>query len=96
MPSIQSIAPVIRPDHVDAPKKPEGAVFGDVLAKAIQGVEGMRLEADAAANRFLTGETQEIHQMVLASQRAELAFETFLQVRSKVVQAYQEVMRMEM
>lgn len=96
MPSIQAVAPLIRPDHVDAPKKPEGAAFGDVLAKAINGVEGMRLDADAAANRFLTGETQEIHQMVLASQRAELAFEAFLQVRNKVVQAYQEVMRMQM
>lgn len=95
MVTVQPVAPILRPEHVDAPKQPEGAAFADVLAKAINGVEDLRLEADAATNRFLTGETQEIHQMVLSGQRAELAFEAFLQVRNKVVQAYQEVMRMQ-
>jgi flagellar hook-basal body complex protein FliE len=44
----------------------------------------------------MNGETEEIHQVILAGQRAEIAFETFLQVRNKAVQAYQEVMRMQM
>ncbi|MCL4851471.1 MAG: flagellar hook-basal body complex protein FliE, partial [Bryobacteraceae bacterium] len=42
-----------------------------------------------------SGEAEEVHQAVLATQQAELAFEMFLQVRNKVVQAYQEVMRMQ-
>ncbi|MBM3788594.1 MAG: flagellar hook-basal body complex protein FliE [Acidobacteria bacterium] len=94
--SVTPIAPPIRPEHVDAPKTSEGGGFDKLLTQAIGEVEKYRLNSEAATNRFLTGETQEIHQMVLESQRAEIAFETFLQVRNKVVQAYQEVMRMQM
>ena len=49
-----------------------------------------------SVNRFLAGENEEIHNVVLNTQRAELAFEAFLQVRNKVVNAYQEIMRMQM
>jgi flagellar hook-basal body complex protein FliE len=45
--------------------------------------------------RFLSGEGEELHTTVLATQRAELAFEMFLQARNKVVNAYQEIMRMQ-
>ena len=60
------------------------------------GKEKYRVNAEDSANRFMNGETEEIHQVILAGQRAEIAFETFLQVRNKAVQAYQEVMRMQM
>jgi flagellar hook-basal body complex protein FliE len=72
------------------------AEFGKLFSEAVGRVEEYRLKSEEATNRFLTGETEEIHQLVLAGQRAEVAFETFLQVRNKVVQAYQEVMRMQM
>ena len=45
--------------------------------------------------RFLAGDGEEVHTVALATQRAELAFETFLQVRNKVVSAYQAVMQMQ-
>ena len=46
--------------------------------------------------RFLAGDSEELHTTILATQRAELAFEMFLQTRNKVVGAYQEIMRMQM
>jgi flagellar hook-basal body complex protein FliE len=47
--------------------------------------------------KFLSGDgSEDIHTTVLATQRAELAFEMFQQVRNKVVSAYQEIMRMQM
>ena len=58
-------------------------------------VEGLRAGAGEAIGRMLSGEGGELHQVALATQQAELAFELFLQVRNKVVQAYQEVMRMQ-
>jgi flagellar hook-basal body complex protein FliE len=67
-----------------------------VLQDAIKNVENFRHSADKGVEAFLSGEGGELHQAVLATQRAELAFELFLQVRNKVVQAYQEVMRMQM
>jgi flagellar hook-basal body complex protein FliE len=73
-----------------------GADFGKILSDAVNAVEQHRVQAEEATNRFLSGETEEIHNLILAGQRAEIAFEAFVQVRNKVVQAYQEVMRMQM
>jgi len=69
--------------------------FEEVLAHAIRQVENFRRDADQKLERFLAGEGEDLHSVALAAQQAELAFELFLQVRNKVVQAYQEVMRMQ-
>ena len=73
-----------------------GGGFQDVLAGAIQSVEGSSRAASASVERFLSGEGEELHTTVLATQRAELTFDMFLQMRNKVVSAYQEIMRMQM
>ena len=69
--------------------------FQSVLANAIGGVERLRSDAGKTVERFLAGDGEEVHTVALATQRAELAFETFLQVRNKVVSAYQAVMQMQ-
>ncbi len=68
--------------------------FATLLKDAVGRVEGLRSEASDAVGRALSGEGEELHTAVLATQKAELGFELFLQVRNKVVQAYQEIMRM--
>jgi flagellar hook-basal body complex protein FliE len=70
--------------------------FQEVLTSAIQSVESFGQQASASVGRFLAGEGEELHTTVMASQRAELSFELFQEVRSKVVNAYQEIMRMQM
>ncbi|MBM3774588.1 MAG: flagellar hook-basal body complex protein FliE [Acidobacteria bacterium] len=69
--------------------------FQRTLAGAIERVDGFRHDARASLGRFLAGEGEELHAVALAAQRAELAFELGLQVRNKVIQAYQEIMRMQ-
>lgn len=59
-------------------------------------MEQTRKEAAQSVENFLSGEGEELHTTVLATQRAELSFELGLQVRNKIVQAYQEIMRMQM
>ena len=73
-----------------------GAAFQQVLKAAIQGVEASGKNAAASVERFLSGDGEELHTAILATQRAQLAFEMFLQARNKVVSAYQEIMRMQM
>jgi flagellar hook-basal body complex protein FliE len=73
-----------------------GGAFQNILAGAIQDVEAFGKDASASVSRFLSGEGEELHSTILATQRAELAFELFQQVRNKVVSAYQEIMRMQM
>jgi flagellar hook-basal body complex protein FliE len=86
--------PVAVPDLM-APSKAGGTGFGTMLANAIGGTEEIQRESGQAVEQWLSGEGQELHTMVLATQRADLAFSLFLQVRNKVVQAYQEIMRMQ-
>ena len=73
-----------------------GAAFHEVFSSAVQNVEAFGRNASASVERFLGGEGEELHTTILATQRAELSFEMFLQVRNKVVSAYQEIMRMPM
>jgi flagellar hook-basal body complex protein FliE len=69
--------------------------FSSMLQNAIGGVEQAQNTAHQAAQNFITGESDEVHSTALASQRAELEFELFLQVRNKLVAAYTEVMHMQ-
>jgi flagellar hook-basal body complex protein FliE len=70
--------------------------FSSVLKSAIARVENTGNQANAAVEQFLSGEGGELHSTMLATQRAALEFEMFMQVRTKVVNAYQEVMRMQL
>jgi flagellar hook-basal body complex protein FliE len=88
--SISAIAPV------SSPKSSSAAGFQDILKDAIQRVESSRTAANDSVNQFLSGENQDLHSTVLATQRASLDFELLLQVRNKVVQGYQEVMRIQL
>jgi flagellar hook-basal body complex protein FliE len=70
--------------------------FRGVFEGTIQKIEQTRSQAAQAVEGFLSGDKQELHTAILATQRADLAFELGLQVRNKVVSAYQEIMRMQM
>lgn len=73
-----------------------GGAFQDVLSSAIQTVESFGRDATNSVDSFLSGEGEELHTAILATQRAEMAFDLFMQARNKVVNAYQEVMRMQL
>jgi len=78
-----------------ATANPSASPFANVFTQAIQQVESFQTNADASVNRFLSGEGEEIHKVALATQQADLSFQLFLQVRNKVVSAYQQVMQMQ-
>lgn len=68
--------------------------FGSVMADAVQTVDSAQKSSQATVQSFLSGEGEELHHVALQQQQAAITFDVFLQVRNKVVQAYQEVMRM--
>ena len=90
-----SIQPIELPAAVQPAASAHGS-FQSVFADAINQVQQVQQTANTSVDRFLSGENEEIHHVALATQQSELAFELFMQVRNKVVQAYQEVMRMQM
>ena len=73
-----------------------GNIFKSILADSIQQVPNTADFATKTVEQFLAGENSDLHQVAVASQKAELTFEFFMQARNKVVQAYQEVMRMQL
>ena len=70
--------------------------FQSVLQGTIQSIESANGNATESVQKFLTGENEELHSAILAVQQASIAFDLGLQVRNKVVDAYQEIMRMQM
>jgi flagellar hook-basal body complex protein FliE len=94
-----SISNIRAPGSITAPQldggpKGDGG-FGAVLQDAIGKVGEFNNTASKSVESFLSGEGDDLHKTIMATQRADLAMELFLQVRNKVVQAYQEVMRMQ-
>lgn len=77
------------------PTPKAGGSFASALEGAIQSVEQPNQEAGKAIQNFLNGDGEELHNVALTVQRASLAFDLGLQVRNKIVSAYQEVMKMQ-
>ena len=96
IPPLAPISAPALPEIVRPAGESSHGAFQEALVSAIQAVEGSGRNAATAVERFLSGEGEELHSTIMAAQRAELAFELFLQARNKVVSAYQEIMRMQM
>ena len=69
--------------------------FADLLKEGFDKLEQLETEADDQVRRLISGEPVELHRVVLAGEQAGLAFDLLMSVRNKVVDAYQEVMRMQ-
>ena len=91
---VMSARPLIgQPQTAEVPRA--GAGFSEALQYAVERVSQLQLRSDAEIRQWLTGETEDLHKTLLAVQKSEMVFEMLLQVRNKVVQAYQEIMRMQ-
>lgn len=96
--NITSIQPIRLPELPEISAQPAAGsgAFGAAFEKALTGVNAAQREAQSGIEKFLSGENVELHQIAMDQQKAALSFDLFLQVRNKVVQAYQEVMRMQL
>lgn len=68
--------------------------FVEVLKEAIGRVNSSLLQADESARMLATGEITDIHDVMIATEKANLSLQLMVQVRNKVLEAYQEIMRM--
>ncbi|MEP7361948.1 MAG: flagellar hook-basal body complex protein FliE [Acidobacteriota bacterium] len=73
----------------------DGSAFSALFEQAVARVNQQQKSADTAVERFLTGEDEDLHRVAMVTQQAEVSFELFLQMKNKVVQAYQEMMRLQ-
>ncbi len=71
------------------------APFADLITGAVGEVNQLEAQANAAVSGLMTGSGVDVHQAVIATEKASMAFELALAVRNKAVQAYQSVMGMQ-
>mgnify|MGYP005838800507 CR=1 FL=1 len=83
-------APAARSATVGGPDS-----FQASLKSAVRQVNDLQSQADKLAVKMVAGELEDVHQAMLAMQKASLAMQFAVQVRNKVIEAYQEIMRMQ-
>ncbi len=69
--------------------------FGKIFKDMIGETNGLQNEAASIAQKFAVGEITDIHDVMIASEKAGVAFELVMEIRNKLVEAYQELMRMQ-
>ena len=69
--------------------------FGDFLADSISKVNGLQQDANVSMQRLASGDSQNLHETLLAVERADIALRQMNQVRNKVIDAYKEIMKMQ-
>lgn len=79
--------------ETDAP--PAVKSFGEYLLDALGDVNKLQLDSDKWKAALAAGQVEDISQVVIASQKAELALQLTLQLRNRAISAYQEIARMQ-
>ena len=87
--------PAITPNTAECPPAPGtgGKSFGQCLQDAVSDVNDAQLKAADVTARYAAGEPMDVHQVMLASQEASVSLQMAMQVRNKIVDAYQELQR---
>jgi flagellar hook-basal body complex protein FliE len=89
-----SVQPVALPST--APNAQAGELFQNIFSTAVNTVENMQSNAGKAIQDLLSGANEDVHTPIIAAQEANLSFQLFMQVRNKVVSAYQSLMGMQL
>src|SRR5689334_8939357 len=71
-----------------------GDGFGSLISDAVKSIDGTQKSAEQEIAKAVTGESPDIHKTIIALQTADLKFELGLQVRNKLIGAYDEIMKM--
>jgi flagellar hook-basal body complex protein FliE len=88
------IQPLARPNlSVNPVQQSQSSSFANTLQASLEQVNRLQLEADATINDLATGKATDIHQTMIAVEKASVSFELLMQIRNKVISAYEKIMR---
>lgn len=95
--------PIHFPNQIDSLAGPIGSIkpaqeahsktFGEILQGVIHDVNQLQIEADQSINDLATGKQTDIHQTMIAVEKAGISFELLMQIRNKIIAAYETIMR---
>jgi flagellar hook-basal body complex protein FliE len=91
-----SISPIrILPADVNPAASADGSNFLETLEQSMDQVEGAQGDAATQVAQLLNGQGADLHSAMIAVEKADLSFQLMMQVRNKIVQAYQQISNMQ-
>lgn len=85
----------VSPEKKDVERQSVNSSFGSVLKDAIQDINKLQNDADKTIAKVQLEDASSIHEAMIALEKAGISFQVMMQVRNKILDAYQEVMRMQ-
>ena len=76
-------------------KKSVIAGFSDMVRDALQSVNRQQLQSEEATRQFLSGELEDISQLMIASEQARISLQLTVQITSRIIDAYREIARIQ-
>jgi len=99
---LQRIRPLLPPSDGGRPLGPlpgdrpgGGEAFASSLVEAVQRVDGAQKGADEQVQAFVAGEQENLHEVMISMNEAQLKFQLMTEVRNRTLEGYQELMRMQ-
>ncbi len=77
------------------PSKAEGPSFADTLKNAVSEVNQLQKAADVSMQELAVGKAKSIPDVMIAAEKADIALKLMVQVRNKIIESYQEIMKMQ-
>ena len=76
-------------------EKNNGKTFADTLNQAISDVNDLQVQSDRKVQELATGKTDDVASVMITAEKADIALRAMVQVRNKIIDAYQEIMKMQ-
>ncbi|HEY8339144.1 MAG TPA: flagellar hook-basal body complex protein FliE [Egibacteraceae bacterium] len=95
LPPIPAIGSVFPTESTTAAPETAAPGFADALRNGLQQVSSLERSADTVAETLASGGDAEIHDLMTATSKAQLSVDLLVQVRNRAVEAYQEIMRLQ-
>jgi flagellar hook-basal body complex protein FliE len=89
-PTLNSLAPAAQAGSREA-----AAGFKESLAQTVREIDGMQKEANQAIETMAAGEPKDVHEVMIAMEKAGISLRLMVQVRNKIMTAYEEIMRLQ-
>ncbi len=96
MNSVRQITGAVLPAQPSNIKKSGGGDFMEIMKGLASEVDEKLKTADQKTQQFALGQSQDLHEVVVASEKADISLRFLIQLRNKLLEAYQEMMRMQM
>jgi flagellar hook-basal body complex protein FliE len=88
------VGPLAAPGQGPQEPQVKGKGFKSILLDSLNQVNQLQREADQGVQRLLTGDTQNVAEVLAAVNKADIAFDLLMEVRNKLTDAYQEIQQM--